>query len=47
MLSERTELELVDGVPVVRGTVEQSVGDIQLTVYINIAEPCVDTREAL
>ena len=45
-MSKCTELELVDGMPVVRGTVEQSEGDIQLTVYINIAEPCVDTREA-
>ena len=46
-MSECTELELVDGVPVVRGMVEQTEGDIQLTVYINIAEPSVDTREAL
>ncbi len=29
-MSECTELELVEGVPVVRGTVEQSTGDIQL-----------------
>jgi len=45
-VSKCTELELVDGVLVVMGTLEQSEGDIQLTMYINIAEPCVDTREA-